>query len=123
MVRDAAGEEYPVEPVALGDQKMRRPGTCEQDFVIELATGEVTKHCAGINRLRRDVLRKPRLEGPDVLVILRDQGAFGGLIGHAIPKCWSTSWDVERKWTRNRSITRASPCSRMPRQFGLSLPQ
>jgi hypothetical protein len=57
-----------------------RPGTCEQDFVIELATGEVTKRCAGINRLRRDVMRKSRLEGPDVLVILRDQGAFGGLI-------------------------------------------
>jgi hypothetical protein len=95
LVRGVAGEKCPVEAVALGDQKMWRPGTCEQDFVIELATGEVTKHCAGINRLRRDVLRKPRLECPDVPVILRDQRVLGGLIVPRHPESWSTSWDVE----------------------------
>jgi hypothetical protein len=30
LVCGVAGEKYPVEAVALGDQKMRRPGTCEQ---------------------------------------------------------------------------------------------
>src|SRR5262245_23650963 len=80
LVRGVAGEKYPVEGVALGDQQVRCPGTCEQDFVIELATGEVAKHCAGINRVRRDVLRKSRLKSPDVPVILRDQRALGGLV-------------------------------------------
>src|SRR5262245_24859372 len=80
LVRGVAGEKYPVEAVALGDQQVRRPGTCEQDFVVELASGEVAKHCAGINRLRRDVLRKSRLKRPDVPIILRDQRALGGLV-------------------------------------------
>src|SRR5215471_21132762 len=59
---------------------MRRPGACEQDFVIEVATGEVTEYFARIDRLRRDVLRKPRLEGPDVAVVLRDQRALVRLV-------------------------------------------
>jgi hypothetical protein len=80
LVRRIAGKKHPANSVTLGDQEMRRPGTREQDFVIEVMPGKITEHCASIDLLRRDVPRKPGLERPDVAVVLRDQSALGRLI-------------------------------------------
>src|SRR5262249_36325148 len=46
LVRRIAGKKHPANSVTPGDQEMRRPGTREQDFVIEDMTGEITEHCA-----------------------------------------------------------------------------
>src|SRR5262245_5671025 len=80
LMRGIASEKHPAKVIALSEQKMRRPGTCEQGFVIEVATGEVTEHYDGIDRRRRDVLRKSCLERPNVAVVLRDQRALVRLV-------------------------------------------
>jgi len=80
LVRRIADEKHAADRIALGDQEMRRPGTREQNFVIEVMISEITEHRAGIDRLRRHVPRKPRLERPNVAIVLRYQSALGRLV-------------------------------------------
>src|SRR6478672_12347108 len=77
LVCGTARQKHPAATIALGDQQMRRPCACEQDFVIKVATSEVTQRCAGIDHFRSYVVRKPRLECPDVAIVLRYKGALG----------------------------------------------
>ena len=77
LVRRIARQEDAAALVALGQQEMREPGIGHQDFPREGAARPGIEHCL---RVGVAVGGHARLQGPGVLVVLRDQRALVGLV-------------------------------------------
>ena len=79
-MRGIAGEQHPPLAIAFGNHEMRRPGIGNQNLVRKIPSGKSAQQCGYVDVLRRHLLRPARLQGPDIFVVLRDQGARGGLV-------------------------------------------
>ena len=74
LMRGVAGQEDAAALVALGQQQVREPGIGDQDLALEGRPAQASSTRVGIEVGHVDAGRRARLQGPGVLVVLRDQG-------------------------------------------------
>ena len=79
-MRGVARQKDAAALVALGQQQMREPGIGDQDLARKAAAGPGVEDRIRIDVVRIDAGRRTCLQGPGVLVVLRDQRALVGLV-------------------------------------------